>query len=237
MKKRLIKILSLVLIIILVFEIYTYGKSNKLYYVSIGDSLTAGVNSYGKIENGYTWYIKDYLIKNKRLAYYKNYAQSGYETRDIIKDLNNNLELKKDLRESDLVTMTIGANDLIHKLNLKNIGEINLTQLKKQIELIIPNIDKCLLQIRKYAKERIIIIGYYNPLPFLFNKNSKDLDSLFAYIDEEYRKLANKYNCEYISLYESFKTNSKYLPNPSDIHPSSKGYEYIANKIIKETKM
>ena len=234
MKKKLIKLISLIFIIILVFEIYTYGKSDKLYYVAIGDSLSAGINPYGKIEYGYNDYIKDYLNKKKHLAYYKNYGKSGYETNDIKEELNYNLKLRKDLRESDLVTISIGANDLLHRLDFRNFEISRLLELKDQVRLIIPNLDNCLKEIRKYAKEKIVIVGYYNPIPFLFNTNQKDLDNLFAYIDDEYKALAKKYNCKYISLYESFKKNKDFLPNPSDIHPSIEGYKYISNEIIKK---
>jgi len=221
-----------------VFEIYTIGKSNKLYYIPLGDSLAEGQNPYGEIGYGYTDYLKDYLLKNKKLAYYtKEYAKSGYTTENIISDIKNNNKLKKDLRESDLVTISIGANDLLHKLDFGKINVDSLLSLENEVDSIIPNIDNCLAEIRKYAKQKIIIIGYYNPIPFLFNTSGTDLDNLFAYIDEKYIKLSEKYDCEYISLYQLFKKNSKYLPNPSDIHPSIEGYKSITDKIIEELKM
>ena len=237
MKKNIIKFLSLITIILLVFEIYVYGKSNKLYYVTLGDSLSAGLNSYGKVEYGYNDYIKDYLTNKNHLSYYKNYAKSGYETINIIEDINNNLNLKKDLRESDLVTISIGANDLLNKIDFKNFEIDRILELKNQVKNIVPNLDKCIKEIRKYAKEKIIIIGYYNPIPFLFNTNEKDLDDLFAYIDDEYIKLAKKYGCTYHSFYQSFKKHNNYLPNPSDIHPNFEGYKDIANRIIKKEKI
>lgn len=237
MKKKLIKILSIFLIITLVFEIYTYGKTNKLYYVALGDSLSAGLNPYGKIDYSYNDYIRDYLINKKNLAYYQNYAKSGYETTNIIEDIRNNLKLKKDLRESDIVTISIGANDLLHKMDFRNFEIDRLPELKNILKRIIPNLDNCIKEIRKYAKEEIIIVGYYNPIPFLFNTSGKDLDNLFSYIDDEYNTIAKKYNCRYLSLYESFKKNSSYLPNPSDIHPNFNGYKEIANKIIKASKI
>ena len=237
MKTKLIKIISLLLIIILVFEIYTYGKSNKLYYVSIGDSLALGLNPYNEIGYGYTDYIKDYLKTKDKLAYYKDYSQSGYTTDNIKKDIKNKLELKKDLRESDIVTLSIGANDLLYRMDFRNFDISRILELKPQINELIPSLDSCLKEIRKYAKQKIIIIGYYNPIPFLFNTCSKELDILFSYIDEQYRDLSKKYKCEYISTYEVFKKNSKYLPNPTNIHPTVEGYGEIARLIINKLKV
>lgn len=234
MKKKIIKIISLLVIIVLVFEIYSL-RTEKIYYIPLGDSLAAGQNPYGEIGYSYTDYLKDYLKTHKKLAYYtKEYPKSGYTTEDIIEDLNNNSKLRKDLRESDLVTLSIGANDLLHKINFHTIEITKLLYLKEEVKDIVPKLDSCLNEIRKYAKQRIIIIGYYNPIPFLFNTSGNDLDEIFAYIDSEYSNLSKKYNCEYISLYQLFKTNSDYLPNTADIHPGINGYQEIAKLIIKQ---
>jgi len=99
---------------------------------------------------------------------------------------------------------------------------------------ILPSVDECIKEIRKYAKEDLIIVGYYNPIPFLFNTSQDEIDKLFAYIDDEYKKIAEKYDAGYISNYELFKVNKEFLPNPMDIHPSTKGYEAIANQILTE---
>ena len=235
MKKKLLKLASLIIIVILVFEIYTVGKTNKLYYVPLGDSIALGQNPYGETGYSYADYLKDYLKKHKKLSYYtKEYPKSGYTTENILSDIYNNPKLKKDLRESDLVTLSIGANDLLHKISFHDVEITKLLKLKAEVKKIIPNLNNCLREIRKYAKGKIIIVGYYNPIPFLFNTSGNDLDELFAYIDEEYNKLATKYNCEYISIYQLFKKNNSYLPNTSDIHPSLKGYKGIANEIIKK---
>lgn len=237
MSKKIIKIFSLFITILLVFEIYALGKTNKIYYVSLGDSLALGQNSYGKIDYGYSDYIKDYLQKSKKLAYYtKKYAHSGYTSSDLIKEINNNSEIKKDLREGDLLTLSIGANDLLHEIDLKKLEINKILSLKTKVDNIMPNLEHCLKEIRKYAKNRIVIVGYYNPIPFLFNTSGNDLDKLFAYIDEKYSVLAKKYNCEYISIYQLFKNNSNFLPNTSDIHPNSVGYREIAKIIIKKLK-
>ena len=68
-------------------------------------------------------------------------------------------------------------------------------------------------------------------IPFLFNTSGNDLDELFAYIDDEYNKIANNNNCRYLSMYQLFKKNTNFLPNPADIHPNLDGYQEMANQI------
>lgn len=232
--KKCIKYIVFLLIVFSIFGIYYLFNNNKLNYIALGDSLAEGMNPYGEVGYSYTDYFADYLKENNQLSSYtKKYTKSGYTTTEVIKELESNNLLKKDLRESDLVTVSIGANDFLNGGGLKNLNVNNILELKKEVINILPNLDNCIKEIRKYAKEDMIIIGYYNPIPFLFNTSGNDLDILFAYIDDEYQKIADKYDCTYISLYQLFKTNSSYLPNPADIHPNLEGYQSISEELIK----
>lgn len=234
-KKKIIKIISLVIICLIVFSIYTLFKTEKLNYIALGDSLAEGINPYGEESYSYTDFLKEELEDSHKLSYYtKEYTKSGYTTEDLTNEINNNANLKKDLRESDLVTVSIGANDLLGSIKLKDININNILELKSKVTEILPNLEECIKNVRKYAKEDVIIVGYYNPIPFLFNTSGSDIDELFAYIDDEYQKIAKKYDCSYISIYQLFKENTDFLPNPNDIHPNLDGYEAISDEIIKK---
>lgn len=230
--KKILKLSVIIILLLTIFIIYNVSKTDKLNYIALGDSLAEGMNPYGEIGYSYTDYLADYLKNNNKLSSYtKKYTKSGYITDNIIYDINNNNELKKDLRESDLVTISIGANDFLKNINLREMTVNNIKEIKTTTTDIFPKIEKTIKEVRKYAKNKIIIVGYYNPIPFLFNTNSNDLDMLFAYIDEEYQRIADVYDCYYISLYLFFKNNSEYLPNPADIHPNLEGYQKIADLI------
>lgn len=224
----------MLLIVITIFGIYYLFNNNKMNYIALGDSLAQGMNPYGEVGYSYTDYFADYLKDNNKLSSYtKKYTKSGYTTTELITELKVNNLLKKDLRESDLVTVSIGANDFLNNINIKSLNINEISSLKEIVTTILPNIDKCIKEIRKYAKEDMIIIGYYNPIPFLFNTSGNDLDTLFAYIDDEYQKITDKYDAIYISLYQLFKNHSSYLPNPTDIHPNLEGYQSISEELIK----
>lgn len=233
MKKRIILFSSIFLIIMAVFSIYYWFRTDKLNYVVLGDSVAEGMNPYGEVGYSYADFLADSLKKKGRLkSYTKEYAESGYVTADVITDIHINQNLKKDLRESDLVTISIGANDFLHSIDTRNLDVAHLLDLKQTVFAIIPNIEECIKELRKYAKEKVIIVGYYNPIPFLFNTSGSDLDLLFAYIDDEYQKIADKYNCTYVSLYQLFKENTDFLPNPADIHPNLDGYQAISKLLL-----
>lgn len=234
--KRLKKLaLTLPIIFVCVFSIYSLFNNDKLIYIALGDSVAEGRNPYGEIGYGYTDFISDKLKEETKLKYYtKEYTKSGYKTQDILIQLDTNNKIKKDLRESDLVTISIGANDFLSYVDKNNLSVANIKNLKNIAKYVMPDIDNCIKEVRKYAKSQLIIVGYYNPIPFLFNTNMKDIEDLFNYVDSEYSKIAKKYNAIYISNYELFKSNSDYLPNPLDIHPNIEGYRAIANEVLKK---
>lgn len=231
-------------ILLITFLTYLFFGDSKIRYVALGDSLATGQNPYGQIVGyGYTDYLKDYLDENDMLKeYIKDYAVSGYTTEDILEDLYINREIEMDgrrinlrslLRESNLVTLSIGANDFIKDLKIDQINFGDISIYKKKVDLIMTSVDKVLNEIRKYAKEEVVVIGYYNPFPSLFSIHESELDSIFFYIDQSYEQVCANYDIEYISIYELFKENSEFLPNPFDIHPNVQGYKAIF-ELLKE---
>ncbi len=237
---RFKKTIAIAFIILSVIIIYNCCRAKKEYYVALGDSVARGINSYGDDGYGYTDHLKDYLNKKKKLKTYVDFSVSGYKTNDILEDLSinkkvtsgkNEYNIRNALRESTLVTISIGANDFLNNIDINNLSFNDITPYKDTIKKIVPNINEVLKEVRKYAKNKVIVVGYYNPIPFLFNTNKKEMDELFAYIDDEYTKIAKENNMEYISMYETFKNHGDFLPNPMNIHPNAKGYEAIFNKI------
>jgi len=232
-------------IILVIFLIYSFFHDGRIHYVALGDSLASGQNPYGeKVGYGYTDYIRDYLDDQNQLKQYvKEYATSGYTTSDILEDLSNNKRIMVDdrevnirnvLRESDLVTISIGANDFMHDLNLSNLDFSDPSVYYQKIDSIMENVSKLLREVRKYAKNKVVVIGYYNPFPILFKTNEKVLDAIFQYADDAYQKICTTHDVSYVSVYSTFKKHSEYLPNPFDIHPNTKGYRAISSLIIDQ---
>lgn len=233
--KKYYKIFFLIAILLFVFSIYKLFPKNKLNYVSLGDSVAEGRNPYGETGYSYADYLYEKLNEDGKIKYYtKAYSHSGYTTTDVINDIIRDGNIKRDLRESDLVTISVGANDFLDSIDLKNVDITNIVTYRQNIESIFPKIDECIKEVRKYAQNNIYIIGYYNPVPFLFNMGEEQVDDLFYYIDKEYQKIADRYDCVYISNYKLFKEHPEYLPNPMDIHPNLKGYESMAELIYQE---
>lgn len=239
------KLIVLVLFIGLPIMIYLMTVNNKIYYVALGDSLAAGQNPYGKVAYGYADYVADNIKSINKLAFYtKKFAVSGYRTTDLINDINDNKEVSIDdksvtikhvLTEADVVTISIGANDLFYKMGINNLDLAYYSEidLKRYVDEVIFDIEKLVTLTKKYCKEDIILIGYYNPLWHMKKNYAKELDPVFVYANEQMIKISEKYNLYYVDIHSLFEDNIDFLPNPLDIHPSSAGYDAIAQKIIK----
>lgn len=231
------KILLLGIVILIVFLIYLCNIDKKVYYLNLGDSLAAGEGAYDKKVKGYSDYVKDYLKQKNLLEIYVNdYATNGYRTTDLINVIEDNKRIKKNDKEitiqnslikADLVTLSIGANDIINRISFQN--SLDYNQIYNYIDDLSKDLDKLLKLMRQYCKEDIIMIGYYNPYPYLNNPETNDI---FNYLNKKYKEICNEYNVTYIEIDNLFKENPNFLPNENNIHPSEEGYKAISGEII-----
>ncbi len=224
------KLIVLFSVIFLTFVIYRVNANNLIDYMSIGDSLDLGINSYGNNTYSYHDYLKNYLDNNNLLhktSFY--YSKNNYKIEELLNDIKNNKEIiyndktyniKKELREADLITISIGMDELINKI------ESNITS--SDIDTLINNMDSLVSTIKKISPSNIVLIGYYNP----YLDNLK-VSKIFSYINDGYKELASKYKINYIDIL-NLNSNKEYLPNYKDYHLNSKGYLKIASKIIEK---
>ena len=225
--------------------IYLMTVNNKVYYVALGDSLAAGQNAYGKTSYGYADYVADYIKSKDKLDFYtKKFATSGYRTTDLINDINQNkyilidnekLTIKHALTKADVVTISIGANDLFYKLGINDIDLVYYSNanLNTYVDEVVSDVEKLIVIVRKYCKEDIILVGYYNPLWHMKKTYAKDLNPIFVYANEQIKKLSLKYDVYFADIHKAFEQKVDFLPNPLDIHPSNEGYSAISREIIK----
>lgn len=229
------KIVIPILIVFLTFIIYKTNDDNLVDYMAIGDSLSLGINSYGNHSYGFNDYLKSYLENNNLLHHYNSlYSKNDYKIEELINDIKTNknilyddktYNIKKELREADLLTISIGMDELVNLLNANK--EFN--EIQNDLDKLCNNMDTLIKEITSLSKTKIILLGYYNPS----NNFDKNTNQIFAYINDKYMRIASKYSITYIDIYEEISQDKNYLPNKNDYHLTSKGYLKIANKIIK----
>lgn len=229
-KKKLVIFLIAVIPIIIIYNLKT---TTNYTYLSIGDDLAIGHTPFNTYSTSYTDIIYDYLKQNKKNATLnKTFTKEDLRTKDLIKmikepDITQKQTLSHALKTSNLITISIGSEELFSKL--RSNYYINKTNYK-YANTMIKEIEELLKEIRLLTNTKIYFIGYYNPI----KEDSIYIDKLFNYIYTSFKELEKKYNIKYIRIDQEFKNNTKYLPNINNAFPSTLGYNLIANKIIRE---
>lgn len=199
-------------------QTYLIGNNNynkDLVYVSLGDSLTAGVgvDSY---KQSYPYLIAEKLsVKNNIIL--ENRSVPGFKSSDI-----KNMLLPIAISDKpDIITLLVGINDIREDVS------------KKDFEKNYEQILKILTQKTK-AKIYIINIPFIGssslilpPYNYYFNFKTKEFNEII-------KDLAQKNNVSYIDLYslttKEFKKSDSYY-SVDLFHPSAEGYAFLANVI------
>ena len=212
------KIVFIVLVVLITFLIYFFNRSEKTYYLSLGDYLSYGINNFNNVNNSYSNNIKEYYKKN--LSNYVNYSTfDDYRVMDLINDINYNesviyenkeYKLQNLLIKSNLITLSIGMNDLIYKSKV----DIDLYEYTDEL---LSDIENLLILIRKYNKDEIFFLSFYNSI---------NNDKLIMYANKKLESICNKNKINFVDI--SLLNN--YII--SGIYPNNDGYTYITNKIL-----
>ena len=216
------KIIFTILVFLITFLIYFFNRSEKIYYLSLGDYLSYGINNFNTVNNSYSNNIKEHYKEN--LDNYVNYSTyDDYRVMDLINDINYNkvveynkkeYKLQNLLIKANLITISIGMNDLIYKSKIE-------TNIYEYTDDLINDIEKLLILIRKYNKDNIYLLGFYNII---------GNDSLIEYSNKRLEIICKRNKINFVNI----KNLKNYIIN--GIYPTNDGYEYITNNILRFTK-
>lgn len=228
-----IKLVILILLTSSVYFIYNFTNKSNITYITLGDSISLGENSYGAISYSYSDYFKDYLEKNDKLAFYdKSYTSKNKTITELYNDLlieetmtinNPNHNIRRMLSDADIVSLSIGLNDIILEVNRENY----ITEYKENriVEEIANKYKKLINEIRKYYKNTLYVIGYY--------ENGTKYDNILKKLNEKYKNICQKNNDIFIDT-TILSKNEKYFNNPNSYYPNANGYKEISKIMINE---
>lgn len=200
-----------------------------LSYTALGDSLSVGIGT-SKFEPGFVSRYKRYLeYELKQGIPLFVFARPGFKTADVLKVLENE-PIQKIFRESEIITITAGGNDLINaakKFQLENdegvflealaVSQTNYSKLLKRINEIKRDCG------HKYV---ITIVNLYNPFPDI--QLAKKWISKFNH----HIKNSEKYlGVRVADVYSAFLSNEQEYLSCDNVHPNDKGYLVITETI------
>lgn len=220
------KILFIFVIVLTVLYIYLITQDTKIYYLALGDDITIGRTNNNKTIYSFVDIITEILEKNNvHEKTITDFASSNYRTTDLFNDIKNNrkienngkaLTIKNAIIKADFITISIGMNDFINYINDYNILKQNIINLKKDMKIL-------LSELRNISKEKIIMIGIYNPKP-----EDNRLDRILIELNNLYNDIANEYDVYYLNIYDDIK---KYQKN-DDIYLNIDCYRFISSGLI-----
>jgi lysophospholipase L1-like esterase len=206
-------------------------------YVALGDSLAAGRTPYGVDKDGYVDFLASRFEQSQYHVELDNYGVSGYRTTNVMAQLLNP-SVQESIRNAELVTIDIGANDLLAELPriqanpalaptvLKGIGE--------KLFVILNEIDKINLD------TKVFVMGYYNPFPHSSEQEQAALIPLLNAFNQSIQNVAMRNGDIFVPTSKVIEKHElEYVPNPADIHLDIEGYQVVAKefwKAIQENK-
>ncbi len=222
--------------------------SSSVRYVALGDSIAHGYGLPDPEKDSYVGQVGHYLEENYDYVFMANLGTNGLRSEqllDILTNPDNNMyrKYRATLKYADIVTLSIGSNDLLHLVSLDRDlrdyiekGDQMFREACSQFAVNFPKIIRAIHSISPEAQ--IYANNVYNPCGDL---------SGFAnlhYLTERYVGLLNEAFCEsgeytIVDIKEEFDRTEESLLNMTisgrdiDPHPNKKGHARIGSKVIK----
>lgn len=203
---------------------------SKIQIVALGDSITHGTGDE-TAGGGYVGEVKDELASwsHKPVYIMQNFAVNGYNSSQLLHDLNMRKDERNTIAQANVVLLTIGANDLFHLG--KDVFNPSLVQSR------IPAAAGRVAQIFKVLAEanpkaQIIYVGLYNPFVNL-DKNHQGSLVVEDWNNRIFNAAAAYSNITVVPTFDLFVHHEQRFMYSDHFHPNHKGYVRIAKRIVQ----
>lgn len=230
----------------------TSAKKKVVTYVAIGDSLTKGVGDSTN-QGGFVPLLAQSLTNETGLEFKAiNYGVSGNTSGQILSRMQEKKEIGKDLKKAQLLTITVGGNDL-RKAILEDTSNLDLDRFEKASKTYEKNLKQIIELARKDNPDLpVYVVGIYNPLYLNFPDltelqtlvdqwNQRTEETLSAYQgvyfvpinDLLYKGIDGKSGVTESELGKETVTNDA-LYDEDSFHPNNTGYEIMKEAVLEK---
>jgi lysophospholipase L1-like esterase len=219
----------------LYFEQMEANQKEPLTYLALGDSLTAGLGS------SETNYLRLHAfvprltahLRQEYQVHVENHGIPGITSEQLLLYLTQGPGVEQKLKDADVITITIGGNDLLQLLRSENLTK---EQIESTIQQFGQQLEEIISQIRdSNEKESIHVMELYTPYDENHPLHLTGQLAISSYNKELSERLSSYKNVHLVSVYTSFLNKGSQLTHidQNDIHPNDQGYEVIFNAFKK----
>ncbi|GFG41393.1 SGNH/GDSL hydrolase family protein [Streptococcus canis] len=223
-------------------------------YVAIGDSLTEGVGDLTK-QGGFVPLLSSDMGEYFRAKVsHQNYGVSGNTSQQILDRMTKEKEIKTALKEADVMTLTVGGNDVMAVIR-KHLADLQVSSFKKPARQYQERLRQILDLARKDNKDLpIFVIGIYNP----FYLNFPELTDMQKVIDDwndKTKEVLEEYDHVYFVpindlLYKGVNGQEGIVQSSGDqttvvndalftgdhFHPNNTGYQIMSDAVMEKIR-
>lgn len=187
--------------------------------VAVGDSLTYGQGDEKK-DGGYVGIIKQKIQHKytKTKVSTVNYGVSGDRSDQILSRINSQKQIRKDLKNADVIVMTVGGNDLMQTLE-KDIMMQSQSQIQSSINQSQKKYEQKLRDLfttvrKENRRAPIFVLSIYNPVYTYFpdvttiNNSISQWNRATDNVTKDYSKM-HFVNIEQIMSYGQYQTKEQ----------------------------
>lgn len=229
--KRAIALLVSLSMILGMLCLTVFAQDEKLYYVVLGDSIAYGSGISNSREACYGKIVADTYGYD-----YANHAIPGHTTTNLIKRLGEETVIA-DIKKADLISISIGGNDFLMSnligLMFDAIVLGDYSEYDRIAEGFYDNFCEIVDIINSHNEDAIIL------MQTLYNPQSGDLRDPYQQGADRINAAIEKYAQEHpgeIVIVDVGSALGEDMANyaEDEIHPSAKGNEIIADKILEK---
>ena len=230
----------------------TSAKKKVVTYVAIGDSLTKGVGDSTN-QGGFVPLLAQSLTNETGLEFKAiNYGVSGNTSGQILSRMQEKKEIRKDLKQAQLLTITVGGNDL-RKAILEDTSNLDMDRFEKASKTYEKNLKQIIELARKDNPDLpVYVVGIYNPLYLNFpdltelqtlvdqwNQRTEEILSAYQGVyfvpinDLLYKGIDGKSGVTESELGKETVTNDA-LYDEDSFHPNNTGYEIMKEAVLEK---
>lgn len=231
----------LVLIIFMIILVFSYSNTNKkeINYTLLGDKELFSNNIISK---NFSDLIYDKLKKEIKIGKYnKDFIKEDIRIIDVINQIEdneeiNNQNIQKVLKDSNIIMLNIGNNEIKYKLSKYDENDNNDKEIYLYLDQTIDDYKNLIKLLKKYNNDNIVLLSNYN------DTNIKNNDKYYKYINNKLETFSKENNIKYLNINSLLNkkgnltnTNPKYITNEGNLALFNKIYSKISNLYLHKT--